>query len=446
MKPYLLSPLFSLALAGQTAPEAKPAAQQPKSPATAPATTPTKETKAAPPATAPAPAAATTAPEKDAKPAPATATPATPPAKDSKPAAPTVTVSPKATPPAAPEVQPIPEDQVLARLGKTVLREKDFHIWLKALAGPQAQNMLKSPATLTQPRQQYLDLQVFAAKARTQNLNKLPEFEQTMKAIEGQVLMRILMDEERTGSEGKRMKEKVDNPTDQEIQAYFEKNTKRYETPEKFTARHILVGLKGSPRMGDKGLTEEEAKAKLAKIQAELKAGKTFESLVPEYSDDPGSKTTGGLYKEVTFGRFAKEFEAAVRTQELNKVGEPVKTQFGYHLILVESRTPAQPAVLDQVRDRVKKDMAPERRDSMMKAFLEEYRKEVNFVAGPDAAANLPKNAPKETAKPGPKETAKQAPKAPKQAPKETAKATKEASKEGAKETPKAPSKKKSEE
>jgi parvulin-like peptidyl-prolyl isomerase len=292
---------------------------------------------------------------------------------------------------------------VLARLGNTILHEKDFHTWLKALAGRQAQDMLKNPAALTRPRQQYLDFQVFAAKARAQNLNKLPEFSQTMKAIESQVLMRILLDEEREGSEGKRLKEKIENPTDQEIQAYFEKNTQRYDTPEKFTSRHILVGLKGSPRMGDKGLTDEEAKAKIAKIQGELKAGKTFESLVPEYSDDPGSKTTGGLYKDVTYGRFAKQFEEAVRTQELGKVGEPVKTQFGYHLILVESRTPKQAAVLDQVRDRVKRDMIPERREALMKAFLEEYRKEVGFVAGSDAAANSPKETPKASKTPAKK-------------------------------------------
>jgi|GEM_PF-350021 len=301
--------------------------------------------------------------------------------------------------PATPEAQPIPEDQVLARIGRTILREKDFRDWLKIAAGRQAEEMLKTPAKLTRPRQQFLDLHVLAAKARALRVRELPEFTQALKIHEDQILVQLMMAEDRAGSEGRRLKEKVENPTDEEIQAYFEKNAQRYEVPEKFTARHLLVSLKGAPRGGDKGLTDEEAKARIALIQGELKAGKSLEALVPEYSDDPGSKGKGGLYKDVTFGSFAKEFEAAVRTQELGKVGEPVKTPFGYHLIQVEGRTPKQPAILDQVRDRVKKDMVPERREAMMKTFLEETRKEIGFVAGADAAASLPKTTGKKTDK-----------------------------------------------
>ena len=131
--------------------------------------------------------------------------------------------------------------------------------------------------------------------------------------------------------------------------------------------------------MGDKGLTDAEAKAKMAKIQAELKAGKSFADLAKEYSDDPGSKANGGLYKDIPFGRFAKEFEAAVRTQEIGKVGEPVKTAFGYHLIEVESRSPRQPGDFEKVKDAIRKQMVPERRQKLTKAFIEAAKQDVGF-------------------------------------------------------------------
>jgi peptidyl-prolyl cis-trans isomerase C len=291
-------------------------------------------------------------------------------------------------PPMPAKAETIPPERVLGRIGAEVIHEKDFESWLTALAGPRrVEQMSRTPGGLSGPRQQFLDAQVFAAKARKEGLQKLPEFQEQLKIQEDLVLAKLLMNEERPGSDGQRLKERAESPSDEEIRAYFDENAQRYETPEKFTARHILVGLKSSPRMGGQGLTEDEAQARLAKIQEELAAGKKFEDLAREYSDDPGSKNTGGLLKDATYGVFVKEFEEAVRAQEIGKVGAPVKTVFGYHLILVESRTPRQAAVFEQVRERVKQQLILERRQAMYKEFVEQARQEVGFVAEPEPAA-----------------------------------------------------------
>ncbi len=352
----------------------------------------------------PEPAKATTAPTPQAIPAPKATT--APSAQPSPTASPATAPAPVQVPP---KEEAIPEDQVIARMGKRIIHEKDFQTWLKTLAGPKRfEQMAKTPSSLTRPRQQFLDLQVLVAKARKQRLQELPEFKKEMEIQQDQILAKFLMNEERDGSEGQRMKQKMENPTEEELKAYFDQNIQRFETPEKFTARHLLIGIKGSPRMGDKGLTEDEAKARITKIQKELKDGKKFEDLVKEFSDDPGSKNTGGLYKEITYGSFAKEFEEAVRSQELGKVGEPVKTTFGYHLILVEGRTPKQPAEFDKVKDRLKQQMQPERKESLFKSFLEDTRKEVGFTAGAETPAETPKEA---SAKPVKKIAKKTAPK-----------------------------------
>lgn len=305
---------------------------------------------------------------------------------------------------ALPKEETVPEDQVIARIGKRIIHEKDFIDWMKIAAGKRFEQVAKMPGGLIRARQQYLDIQVLAAKARKSRLQESVDFKKAMQFHEDQALVSVLTNEDRDGGEGQRLKQKAENPSEDQLKAYFEQNTQRYETAETFTARHILVGLKGAPRMGDKGFTEEEAKVRITKIKDELKAGKSFESLAKEYSDDPGSKANGGLYKDTPYGSFAQEFQDAVRQQEVGKVGEPVKTVYGYHLILVEGRTPKQPADFEKVKDRVKQQWTSEQREVLRKEFLEEARKELDFIAGLEAAESLPKGsqvkAEKKPAKP----------------------------------------------
>lgn len=333
---------------------------------------------------------AQTAPEKPKTPAPAT------PAQGPLP--------PRLMHPEPSREEAIPEDQVIARIGKRIIREKDFLDWMKIAAGKRFEQFARMPGGLARARQQYLDVQVLAAKARRSHLKESEAFKRLMRFHEDQALVSVLTDEDRDGSEGQRIKRESENPSEDQLRDYFEKNAQRYETAEKFTARHILVGLKGAPRMGDKGFTEEEAKARIAMIKAELQAGTSFESLAKEYSDDPGSKANGGLYKDMAFGAFAKEFEDAVRQQEVGRVGEPVRTVFGYHLILVESRTPRQPAEFEKVRDRVKQQWTSEQREFLRKAFLERARQEVDFEPGAEAGSGQatadPATARKRPAKP----------------------------------------------
>ena len=291
---------------------------------------------------------------------------------------------------------PSPEpkaDETIAFLGPEAIRYEDFTNWLKVMAGPRAEMVRKSAGSRNQAMKQYLDLRVLETKARQEKLENSKEFKETLAAFRQQCYVRTLMDEDRPGSDGAKLKAEAENPSGQEVLAYFNANRERWATPEKFTVRHILVSVKSAPGAGDKGLTDEEAKAKIAKIQAELKAGKKLQDLAKEYSDDPGSKNNGGLYQDIPFGRFAKEFEDAVRTQEIGKVGQPVKTQFGYHLIEVESITPKQEPDFAKVKDMVKKQMIPERREKLTKEYIDEARKEVKFrevPAAPVPAAMAP--------------------------------------------------------
>jgi PPIC-type PPIASE domain len=279
-----------------------------------------------------------------------------------------------------------PSDQVLAHLGKRRIVYGEFAKWLKATAGPRLDMIRKDPGTRNAAIQQYLELRVLEAKARAANLQKTPAYKELQALQAQQSLVRVLLDEERVGGDGWELKQKAGNPTEAELLAHYQKTKDRYATPERFTARHIFVSFQGSLSGIAPGRSDDEAMKIITRIQAELKAGKTLEALASEYSDDPGTKANGGLCQDSTFGRFAGEFDAAVRAQDLGKVGAPVKTPYGYHLIEVLSMSPRQEAEFAKVREAVKNQMIPERRNRLKQDYLEAAKKAVGFRAAGESA------------------------------------------------------------
>ena len=103
--------------------------------------------------------------------------------------------------------------------------------------------------------------------------------------------------------------------------------------PTEHKVRHILFEIKPS----DKSI--EETKNIALSIINEIKNGMTFEDAAQKYSEDPGSKESGGYLGIVPRGTFVKEFEKAAFTLELNKISEPVQTSFGFHIIEVLERS-----------------------------------------------------------------------------------------------------------
>ncbi|WP_439020335.1 peptidylprolyl isomerase PrsA [Bacillus thuringiensis] len=100
-------------------------------------------------------------------------------------------------------------------------------------------------------------------------------------------------------------------------------------------------------------LVKDEATAK--KVKEELGQGKSFEELAKQYSEDTGSKEKGGDLGYFTSGKMVKEFEDAAYKLKKDEVSEPVKTQFGYHIIKVTDIKEQKP--FDEVKGDIKKDL-----------------------------------------------------------------------------------------
>jgi len=110
---------------------------------------------------------------------------------------------------------------------------------------------------------------------------------------------------------------------------------KQYDQADKasFTTasvRHILISTETRK--------PEEALKLANELVARIKKGEDFAALAKQYTDDPGSKESGGLYENADVTQWVPEFKDAALKQPVGQVGEPVKTDFGYHVIRVEDR------------------------------------------------------------------------------------------------------------
>jgi parvulin-like peptidyl-prolyl isomerase len=143
---------------------------------------------------------------------------------------------------------------------------------------------------------------------------------------------------------------------DAEAHKFYDEHKNDYE---RVKARHILIRFKGSgvPAGGKKELTEEEALAKAKALRARIVAGEDFATIAKAESDDPGSGANGGDLNTFGHGQMVPQFEQAAFSLPVGQVSEPVKSQFGYHLILVEKH---ESKTFDEVRPEIEKKLRPE--------------------------------------------------------------------------------------
>lgn len=134
------------------------------------------------------------------------------------------------------------------------------------------------------------------------------------------------------------------NVTDKEVEDYYTANKEMFKLPEMVSAKHILVE------------TEDKAKEVLNKINE----GMSFEEAAREFSSCP-SNAQGGDLGKFNRGQMVPEFEEAAFTLEIGKVSEPVKTQFGYHLIKVTEKIESGIKAFDEVKATIKNSLLQER-------------------------------------------------------------------------------------
>jgi peptidyl-prolyl cis-trans isomerase C len=162
--------------------------------------------------------------------------------------------------------------------------------------------------------------------------------------------------------------------TDAEVKKFYDENPGKFEKPDEVRAAHILIGTRDS---AGAEMTAEKKKEQLALAEKVLKRardGEDFGKLAAEYSEDPGSKDSGGEY---TFprGKMVPEFEAVAFSQGTNQISDIVTTQFGYHIIKTLEKLPARKIPLAEASDDVRKFLENRGLQEQVPVYMEKLEK-----------------------------------------------------------------------
>ncbi|MFC9600786.1 peptidylprolyl isomerase [Peribacillus butanolivorans] len=148
--------------------------------------------------------------------------------------------------------------------------------------------------------------------------------------------------------------------TDDEISTYFEDNKDTFAQAEQVEASHILV--------------DDEKTAK--KVAKEIAEGGDFAKLAAEYSTDTQTAENGGSLGYFGKGDMVKEFEDVAFDLDIGKVSNPVKTDYGYHIIKVTGKKEAKKANLEDSKKEIKETLLSERLQEEYSVWLAEVKKD----------------------------------------------------------------------
>jgi len=133
---------------------------------------------------------------------------------------------------------------------------------------------------------------------------------------------------------------------EEEVRTLYHQRSEIYDVPEQVHARHILIGVASDADEATVAAAEARARAVIERISG----GEDFAAVASEVSDDPGSQAAGGDLGTFRRGQMVKPFEDAAFALEPGVLSEPVRSDFGFHVIRVEEHVPASLTPFEDVR------------------------------------------------------------------------------------------------
>ena len=184
------------------------------------------------------------------------------------------------------------------------------------------------------------------------------------KEITSQIQFNRLLEEESTG----------ETVSESEAKKYYEARPDLFETEVLLTASHILKMAK----------TEEEfdrAEEQIIEIRKKIENGEAFVDLIKKESDDSQNDGHLGTFGK---GRMVPPFEKAAFALKVGEISEPVKSQFGWHLIELHDRKEPEVTSFEEVKEKIIEYLGERRKDRVFDQFLDKLKKqaEITEVAG----------------------------------------------------------------
>jgi peptidyl-prolyl cis-trans isomerase C len=246
------------------------------------------------------------------------------------------------------------DNNVMAKIENIEITKEQFIEVMRGL--PQQQAMeFSTPEGSRKLLNEMISGELFYLEANKNELYNDEEFIKLMEDTKHNMLQRYAIEKLLRGIE----------VSDEEVETYYNNNKGQFVTDDQVSAKHILV----------------DAEDKCKDIKAEIIGGLEFEEAAKKYSTCP-SKESGGDLGPFTKGKMVPEFSEAAFELEVGEVSEPVKTQFGYHLIKVYDKQSKKEKELSEVSGQIKQKIMKEKQfklyDGKVTELKSTYKVEIN--------------------------------------------------------------------
>ena len=259
-----------------------------------------------------------------------------------------------------------PADPVVLTVGQTKITKSQFEQIILTIPEPQ-RAQYNTPAGKKKLAEQLADLEAMAQEARARKLDQNPGVQAELALRDNQILAQRLFQDFMANAK----------PDDAALHAYYDSHKNEFDSVK---CKHILIRAgapqgppTGATKSDQKPRSDAEALALANDLHAKIVAGGNFDELAKAFSDDTANAQSGGELGTFEHGRMVPQFEKAAFDATPGKVTAPVKTQFGYHLILVEEHKTKS---FDDVKAQIEQKMRPE----MAQQSVTDIRKKANIV------------------------------------------------------------------
>lgn len=244
------------------------------------------------------------------------------------------------------------ETNVLAKVNGKEITEQQVELFLQSLA-PQVAAQFSGEEGKAKLLEELINQELFYLDAIDNKFEKeeefIKEFNHVKEALLKQYAVAKILNSITT--------------TEEEIKDYYAKYKDMFKKPESVRASHILVN-------------DEE---KALNIISEINKGLEFGEAAKEYSTCP-SKANGGDLGYFTRGKMVPEFEAAAFSMNKNEISKPVKSQFGFHIILVTDKKQASDSTLDEIRGELERQIIITKQNDAYNSKVQELNNKYNVV------------------------------------------------------------------
>jgi peptidyl-prolyl cis-trans isomerase C len=158
--------------------------------------------------------------------------------------------------------------------------------------------------------------------------------------------------------------------TDEEAKKFYEANKTEFQQPDTVKASHILFLVNKDDSQDVVNQKLEAAKA----AEARAKKGEDFNKLAKELSEEPGAKESGGDLGFFPKDRMVPEFAEAAFNQKVGDISDPVRTQYGWHIIKVIDKKPAGTLPYDDVKAQLMTYLKAKKQEEAAQALLKSLR------------------------------------------------------------------------